>query len=96
MKFTAAVISVRKLTLAAILVTPEQTYPEPGARLIAEAQRVFPALPILLIAPREGGFSRSYAHFDTAAIVPHIDTRTVAWRAYCSASGDGRTTPMPF
>lgn len=96
MKFTAAVISVRKLTLAAILVTPEQTYPEPGARLVAEAQRVFPALPILLIAPTEGGFSRSFAHFDTADIVAHLDTRTIAWRPYATPAGGDDTGPLPF
>lgn len=67
MQYPAAVILANHLTLAAILVDIDRTYPEPGARLIAEAQRYFPTLPIILVSPRIGGFSRSFAHFDTAS-----------------------------
>ena len=94
MEFTAAVINIRQLTLAVILVPIESTYPEPGARLVAEAQRVFPTLPIMLVSPREGGYSRTYAHFDTTKLVDHIDTDRIAWRRYhadiCNNS------PLPF
>jgi hypothetical protein len=71
---------VRQFSLAVILVDPELTYTTPGARLIAEAQRYFPALPIILVSPRIGGFSRSFAHFDTTNIIKHINTDEIDWR----------------
>lgn len=93
MELTAAVITIRRLTLAVILVPLEFTYPEPGVRLIAEAQRVFPTLPIMLVSPRDGGFSRTYAHFDTTNLVDDIDTDQIAWRRY---SADISDSPLPF
>lgn len=80
MQYPAAIITINHLTLAAILVDPDQTYPAPGARLIAEAQRYFPTLPIILVSPRIGGFSRSFAHFDTTNIIKHINTDEIDWR----------------
>ncbi|MYM81125.1 hypothetical protein GTP44_04020 [Duganella sp. FT50W] len=80
MQYLSAVIVLNHLTLAAILVDPDQTYPEPGARLIAEAQPYFPTLPIILVSPRIGGFSRSFAHFDTTNIIKHINTDAIDWR----------------
>lgn len=59
MPYLSALVTINRLTLLSILVDPDQTYPVPGARLIAEAQRDFPALPIILVSPRIGGFSRS-------------------------------------
>lgn len=80
MQYPAAVIRIQKVRLAAILVPTDGTYPEPGARLIAEAQRYFPTLPIILVSPRIGGFSRSFAHFDTANIIKQINTDEIDWR----------------
>ncbi|SDF80014.1 hypothetical protein SAMN05216320_1011362 [Duganella sp. OV458] len=54
MQHQAAVITVDGIPLAAVLVNPDQTYPAPGARLIAEAQHYFPTLPIILVSPRIG------------------------------------------
>jgi hypothetical protein len=59
MQYPAAIITVERNALAAILVDPDLTYPAPGARLIAEAQRYFPTLPIISVPPGIGGFSRS-------------------------------------
>ncbi|KQQ40258.1 hypothetical protein ASF61_05625 [Duganella sp. Leaf126] len=92
-ELTAAILTIGRLTLAVVLVPADSTYPEPGARLVAEAQRVFPTLPIMLVSPREGGFSRSYAQFDTTNLVGAIDTDRIAWRRY-SAVAD--TRPAPF
>ncbi|MBV7534506.1 hypothetical protein KW842_01880 [Duganella sp. sic0402] len=72
MQYSAAIITVNRRTLAAILVDSEKTYPAPGARLITDAQRYFPTLPVSLLSPRIGGFSRSFAHFDTTNIIKHI------------------------
>lgn len=73
-------ISLGRLTVTVVLVDPDQTYPAPGARLIDEAQRYFPTLPIILVSPRIGGFSRSFAHFDTTNIIKHINTDEIDWR----------------
>ncbi len=80
MQYLAAVITVHRTTLAAILVDPELAYPTPGARLIADARRYFPTLPIILLSPRMGGFSRSFAHFDTTNLIKHINTDEIDWR----------------
>lgn len=94
MELTATVITIRHLTLAVILAPIDCTYPEPGARLIAAAQRVFPTLPIMLVSPRQGGYSRTYAHFDTTNLVDDIDTDRIAWRRYRADSCD--SSPLPF
>lgn len=94
MELTAAVITIRQLTLAVVLVPPHATYPEPGARLIAEAQRVFPTLPIMLVSPREGGFSRTCAHFDVTGLLGDIDTDRIAWRRYTAPVP--AEPPLPF
>lgn len=80
MQYPVAIITINHLVLAAILVDPDQTYPAPGARLIAEAQRFFPTLPIALVSPRVGGVSRSIAHFDSTNIIKHINTDEIGWR----------------
>ncbi|MYN25458.1 hypothetical protein [Duganella levis] len=80
MQYSSAVLLINHMRLAAILVEPDQTYPAPGTRLIAAAQRNFPPLPIILVSPRIGGFSRSFAHFDTTNIVRHINTDEIDWR----------------
>jgi hypothetical protein len=80
MQYPVAIVTIKRLTLAAILVEPDQTYPVPGARLIADVQRYFPALPIILVSPRIGGFSRSFAHFDTTNIIKNINTDEIDWR----------------
>lgn len=80
MQYPAAIITVRRLTLAAILVDERDTYPTAGASVIAQAQRYFPTLPILLLSPRAGGFSRSYAHFDTTHIARDINTDEINWQ----------------
>lgn len=94
MELTAAVITIRQLTLAVVLVPVDLTYPEPGERMIADAQRVFPTLPIMLVSPREGGYSRTFAHFDTTNLVGDIDTDQIAWRRYGTRRANSR--PLPF
>lgn len=81
------------MTLAAILVDDELTYPAPCARLIAEVQRYFSTLPIILVSPRIGGFSRSFTHFDTTNIIKHINTDEIEWRPAVLPS---TTTELPF
>ena len=80
MQYKSTVITINRVTLAAILVEYDQTYVAPGGLLIAQAQRYFPTLPIILVSPRVGGFSRSFAHFDTTNITKHINTDLIDWR----------------
>jgi hypothetical protein len=93
---TAAVIAIGRVTLAVVLVPLEDTYPEPGARRIAEAQRAFPALPIMLVSPRVQGFSRSFAHFDVSDLITRIDADTIAWRSYSDVAAHADIRPLPF
>lgn len=53
---------------AVVLVTNEQTFPTPGAAIIRDAQRYFPTMPIMLIAPRVDGFSATFALWDTTGL----------------------------
>lgn len=46
------------------------------------AQPVFPTLPILLLTPRVGGFSRSYATFNVDQLIPEINADTLEWRDF--------------
>lgn len=94
MEVTAAVLTIRQLTLAVILVPPELTHPVPGAQLIADAVRIFPTLPVMLVSPRVGGFSHSFAHFDVTALVGDINTDTIVWQHYTTDADDAR--PLPF
>lgn len=80
MENLVSVIEINRLRIAAILVDAEQTYPEPGAQMISVSQLYFPTLPIILLSPRVGGFSRSFAHFDTTNIIQHINTDEIDWR----------------
>lgn len=81
-QYPSAIIRVKHLSLAAILVDPNQTYPASGARLILQAQRYFPTLPIILVSPRVGGFSRSYAEFDIDSLIPHINADEIEWQLH--------------
>lgn len=100
MPLTAAIVTIGRVTLAVVLVPLEETYPEPGARRIADAQRVFPTLPIMLVSPRVQGFSRSFAHFDVSGLIAHIDTDAIAWRTYtveaAEAADAADDRPLPF
>ncbi|MYN42695.1 hypothetical protein GTP55_25455 [Duganella sp. FT109W] len=80
MQYPSAVVTINHLTVAAFLVDSYQTYTAPGTRLIAGVQRYFPTLPIILVSPRIGGFSRSFAHFDTTNIIKHINTDEIDWQ----------------
>lgn len=67
---------------AVILVGPDDTFPSPGAEIIRDAQRYFPTMPIMLIAPRVDDFSRTFALWDTAGLGRQLDTRTLDWQVF--------------
>lgn len=79
MQFSFSVIAIKQVTIAIILVDSDQTYPAVGTQLIASVQRYFPTLPIALLAPRIGGFSRSFAHFDLTNLIAHISADEIHW-----------------
>jgi hypothetical protein len=74
----SAILKLGRAQLAVFLVDPDLTYPVPGAAYIAQVRHLHPTLPIMLIAPRVQGFSRTYAVFELKS-VHEINTDTVEW-----------------
>lgn len=81
----ASVITVKGVRLAVVLVEPEQTYPSSSAGPLMRAQRIFPTLPIVLLAPRAEGFSRSFATFNLDDIAPHLNADKIHWQEHLPA-----------
>jgi len=65
-----------------MLVDADSTYSEPAAAVLAQAERYFPTLPIILVSPRVNGFSRTYATFDIERIAPQINADKIRWRKF--------------
>ncbi len=82
MQLCAAIIKIKQIQLAVVQVEPEHTWPSTGPAALLHAQRFFPALPILLLSPRVGGFSRSYSTFDIAPLISQINANEIKWQAY--------------
>jgi len=82
MQLCAAIINIKQTQLAVVQVEPEHTWPTTGPAELAHAQLFFPTLPILLLAPRVGGFSRSYSTFDITPLIHLISADEIAWQAY--------------
>jgi len=82
MQLCAAIINIRQTQLAVVQVEPEDTWPTTAPAALMRAQTFFPALPILLLSPRIGGFSRSYATFDIAPLIGQINADEIIWQAY--------------
>ena len=82
MQLCAAIIKIKQIQLAVVQVEPEHTWPATGPAALHHAQRFFPTLPILLLAPRVAGFSRSYSTFDIAPLIHLINADEIAWQDY--------------
>jgi hypothetical protein len=82
MQLCAAIINIKQIQLAVVRVEPERTWPSTGPAALEHAQLFFPTLPILLLAPRVGGFSRSYSTFDIAPLINQINADEINWQAY--------------
>lgn len=94
MHFRAAIITIKKIRLAVVLVDLESTYPAAGAALLQRAQLVFPTLPIILLSPRISGFSRSYATFELDHLVTSINADKIRWRTYAPLKQDAGELPF--
>lgn len=81
MQLCAAIIQIKNIHLALVQVNPEQTYPAPAEALLEQIQ---PALsfPIVLVALRIQGFSRTFAHFQIDKLLPHINTDEISWATF--------------
>ena len=88
MQLCAAIIKITQIQLAVVQVEPEHTWPTTGPAMLVHAQKFFPTLPILLLSPRVGGFSRSYATFDIGPLIHLINADEIAWK-------DCRPPPPP-
>lgn len=82
MQVRAAIIKIKHIQLAVVSVEPEHTWPGTGPAALVHAQRFFPTLPILLLSPRVGGFSRSFSTFDIAPLIGQINADEIEWQAY--------------
>lgn len=82
MQVCAAIIRIKHIHLAVVQVEPEQTWPGTGPAALAHAQLFFPTLPILLLAPRVGGFSRTYSTFDIGPLITQINADEIEWQVY--------------
>ena len=82
MQLCAAIIKIKQIQLAVVKVEPEHTWPSTGPAALVHAQLFFPTLPILLLAPRVGAFSRSYSTFDIGPLIDQINADEIEWQAY--------------
>jgi len=82
MQLCAAIIKIKQIQLAVVQVEPEHTWPGTGPAALSHAQLFFPTLPILLLAPRVGGFSRSYSMFDIGRLINQINADEIEWQAF--------------
>ncbi|UQV43405.1 hypothetical protein KIV45_15650 [Janthinobacterium lividum] len=82
MQVCAAIINIRQTQLAVVQVETEHIWPTTAPAALMRAQTFFPTLPILLLSPRVGGFSRNYATFDIAPLIHLINADEIAWQAY--------------
>ena len=82
MQLCAAIIKIKQIQLAVVQVEPEHTWPSTGPAALEHAQLFFPTLPILLLSPRVGGFSRSYSTFDIGPLINQINADEIEWQAY--------------
>jgi len=88
MQLCAAVIKIEQTQFAVVQVEPEHTWPGTGPAALVHAQLFFPTLPILLLAPRVGGFSRSYSTFDIGPLISQINADEIEWHTH-------RRPPLP-
>ena len=82
MQLCAAIIKIKQIELAVVKVEPEHTWPGTGPAALVHAQLFFPTLPILLLAPRVCGFSRSYSTFDIGRLISQINADEIEWQTY--------------
>ena len=82
MQLCAAIIKIKQIKIAVVQVEPEHTWPGTGPAALLHAQLFFPTLPILLLAPRVDGFSRSYATFDIAPLIGEINADEIEWQVH--------------
>ncbi|MGV8869312.1 MAG: hypothetical protein ACOH2S_20525 [Janthinobacterium svalbardensis] len=78
----AAIIKIKQIQLAVVRVEPEHTWPGTGPAALVHAQLFFPTLPILLLSPRVGGFSRSYSTFDIGPLINQINADEIEWQVH--------------
>ncbi|AYM76938.1 hypothetical protein D9M09_14865 [Janthinobacterium agaricidamnosum] len=85
MNITAAIVEAKGIRLAVVLAPLIEVHPTPNLSLLRRAQNLFPTLPIMLMSPRVGGFSHSYATFKLDEIVKHVNANEIGWRSFTPA-----------
>lgn len=82
LQLCAAIIEVKQIHMAVVRVDAEHTWPTTGPTLLAHARQFFPTHPVLLLSPRVGGFSRSFAEFDVGPLIDQINVDEIVWQTY--------------
>ncbi|PHV13817.1 hypothetical protein CSQ90_26690 [Janthinobacterium sp. BJB303] len=83
-------VEAKGIRLAVMFAPLLDVHPTPNLSLLRRAQNLFPTLPIMLLSPRAGGFSHSYATFKLDEIIKHLNANEIEWRSYTAA-----LTPLP-
>jgi hypothetical protein len=90
----ATKVNIRGMDLAIVRCSDMQTLPHIGASLLTEAQRIFPALPIMLLAPRVNGHSKSFATFELNKLIREVNADELDWQDH--AEPNDANLPLPF
>lgn len=93
MQLCAAIVTIKQIRLAVVLVEIESTRPQGRDAALAYAEKFFPILPIILLSPRVGGFSHSYATFELDLIISLINADDIAWTMHVAPV---RPNDLPF
>lgn len=93
MQLRAAIISVKRITLAVILVGPDAIQQDTRATTMRHVQQYFPAHPILLLAPRANDEPLAYATFQFEQLLQYIDPDDYSWDALALPE---LVAPLPF
>jgi hypothetical protein len=79
--FGYAIIKINRIPFALILTTENYTYPHTAQQMLKFVETVLPPLPIIILSPRVGGYSKAYSTFNIDKMLPKINVDKVAWKA---------------
>lgn len=85
MRFQGAVIREQGVTFALVVVTRSAIDGGHRESVLGTASRLFPGLPVVLVAQDGSGRARYYGRKDIAAYMARVPLEAVPWRWYTAA-----------
>lgn len=79
--FGHAIIKIHRIPFALILTTENYTYPHRALQMLKFVEAVLPPLPIIILSPRVGGYSKAYSTFNIDKILQKINVDKIAWKS---------------